>query len=186
MGIYLDSDATIGKLIVLDEAHKVSLAPSSLSPTIITNCCSTLTAYQCPKLLQDPFLHYQTATPYEARVLISTQEPTISPRLIDLCTMTVIHRFISPDWMNVLKKHVFILEDDKESSGRSSVFNQILRLKIREAFVYAPSAVTGTSTNNEDESAGENQDWKSTADELIKVRIRKRVTWDGGASVLCV
>ena len=29
-------------------------------------------------------------------------------------------------------------------------------------------------------------DWKTAADELIRVRIRKRVTWDGGASIVCV
>ena len=40
------------------------------------------------------------------RVVISTQKPTISPDLIALCSITVIHRFTSPAWYAVLKKHI--------------------------------------------------------------------------------
>jgi hypothetical protein len=123
---------------------------------------------------------------YGARVLISTQEPTLSPRLIDLCTMTVIHRFTSPDWMSVLKKHVSIPENGKNNGERGSVFNQILRLKTGEAFVFAPSAIIEVSTNDEEMEDDGDQELKMAADELFKVRMRKRVTWDGGASIVCV
>jgi hypothetical protein len=34
---------------------------------------------------------------YGARMIISIQEPTISPRLIDLCSVTVIYFFSSPE-----------------------------------------------------------------------------------------
>lgn len=40
------------------------------------------------------------------RIVISTQEPTISPRLLDLCTMTFVHRFTSPEWLKVLREHL--------------------------------------------------------------------------------
>ena len=74
---------------------------------------------------------------YGARVLISTQEPTVSPRLIDLGAMAVVHRFSSPEWMNVLKKHISILENSKANYSEGSLFNQILRLKTGEALVFA-------------------------------------------------
>ena len=41
-----------------------------------------------------------------ARVIIATQEPTISPKLLDLCSMTFVHRFTSPEWLETLKKHL--------------------------------------------------------------------------------
>lgn len=43
--------------------------------------------------------------------------------------MTVIHRFTSPEWMNVMMKHVSIQENDKVDGAGSGLFNQILGLK---------------------------------------------------------
>ena len=40
---------------------------------------------------------------FGARVIISSQEPTISPRLMDLCSMIMVHRFTSPEWFGVLR-----------------------------------------------------------------------------------
>ncbi|KAL8924794.1 MAG: hypothetical protein Q9208_003884 [Pyrenodesmia sp. 3 TL-2023] len=37
------------------------------------------------------------------RIVIATQEPTISPKLLDLCSMTIVHRFTSPDLLQTLK-----------------------------------------------------------------------------------
>ena len=45
---------------------------------------------------------------FGARVVISTQEPTISTSLIALCPITVMHRFTSPDWFHALQKHISI------------------------------------------------------------------------------
>jgi hypothetical protein len=117
---------------------------------------------------------------FGARVLIATQEPTISSRLIDLCSVTIIHRFSSPEWLNVLKKHISISEVDGGDQGNERLFNKIVRLKTGEALIFAPSAISGTVDN-----AGERA-WTAAADELLRVRVRKRVTWDGGRSVVCV
>ena len=35
-------------------------------------------------------------------VIISTEEPAISPKLLDLSTMTIVHRFTSPEWFRTL------------------------------------------------------------------------------------
>lgn len=125
---------------------------------------------------------------YGARVIISTQEPTISPHLIDLCSMTVIHRFTSPEWMRVLSQHVSITEHDTDNKNDAggSLFHKILRLKTGEALIFAPSAVLGRCTNKDETSESGEQAWDTAADKLIRVRVRKRVTWDGGASVVCV
>ena len=41
-----------------------------------------------------------------ARVIISTQEPTISTTLLNLCSVTIVHRFTSPEWLRILKNHI--------------------------------------------------------------------------------
>lgn len=126
---------------------------------------------------------------YGARILVSTQEPSIAPGLIDLCNMTVIHRFTSPDWMNALKKHISISEDDQTKTGetKASLYDKILKLNTGEALVFAPSAIVGaTPGDGEDVAGGGGRDWQTADNELIRLRVRKRVTWDAGASVVCV
>src|SRR5450432_131959 len=41
-----------------------------------------------------------------ARIVISTQEPTISPALLDLSSVTIVHRFTSPYWLRSLRQHL--------------------------------------------------------------------------------
>jgi len=106
------------------------------------------------------------------RVIISTQEPTVSTDLIALCSVTVIHRFTSPTWYAALKQHISAMEGEDKI-----IMPQIEELKTGEALVYAPSAVLGTCE-------GESQ-IKSTG-RLMKMHVRKRVTFDGGESVMAV
>ncbi|KAH9209087.1 hypothetical protein DL95DRAFT_438120 [Leptodontidium sp. 2 PMI_412] len=161
MGLYLESDSTVGKVIVLDEAHKyMTGTPAS---TALTESLMGVIRQQ---------------RHYGARVIISTQEPTISPKLIDLCSITIIHRFSSPEWLDVLKRHLPVFDRDGDKSNKADLQKQILRLKTGEALVFAPSAILGAS-----DDAGER---KVGTDTLFSMRIRKRVTWDGGKSILCI
>lgn len=117
---------------------------------------------------------------YGARVIISTQEPSISPKLIDLCSLTVMHRFSSPEWLDVLQKHILVKDEAGERGSKVGLLREIMRLRTGEAFVFAPSAIFG-GENDEGESRR-----RSGADELLKIKMRKRVTWDGGRSIVCV
>ena len=40
------------------------------------------------------------------RMFISTQEPTISTALLNLCSTAIVHRFSSPEWLRVLQRHL--------------------------------------------------------------------------------
>lgn len=111
---------------------------------------------------------------YGARVIISTQEPTISPRLIDLCSITFIHRFSSPEWLDVLQRHILVLDEEGERGNKVALLRDIMRLKTGEALVFAPSAILGANDEVEGRIIG--------ADTLIRMRMRKRVSWDGGRS----
>lgn len=106
-----------------------------------------------------------------ARVIISTQEPTIATELIALCSVTVMHRFTSPAWYVALRKHINAVDDDKE------IMQQIENLETGETLVYSPNAVLG---KNDDGSL-----IKATG-RLLRLNIRNRVTLDGGASIMAV
>ncbi len=114
---------------------------------------------------------------YGARVIISTQEPTISPQLIDLCSITVIHRFSSPEWFSILRRHISIIDESNSGKG-VELFQRIVSLRTGEALVFAPSAIVSTAD-------GEGK-WAKLSDGILNVRVRKRVTWDGGRSVVAV
>lgn len=110
------------------------------------------------------------------RVVISTQEPTVSPRLLDLCTVTIVHRFTSPEWFRTLRKHLASVSTLDEMEGRhSSTFVEIVDLEPGEALIFCPSAMLEPVENKAPKKLG--MGW-------LKVRVRRRLTEDGGRSIL--
>ena len=113
------------------------------------------------------------------RVIIATQEPTISPSLLDLCSMTIVHRFTSRAWLTALQSHPAAVSSEGESSkqGVQDVFKQIVELEAGQGLIFSPSAMVGVD------------DYKKTrmqklGIQYIKVLIRQRRTADGGRSIL--
>lgn len=111
---------------------------------------------------------------FGVRVIISTQEPTMSPRLMDLCSMTVVHRFTSPEWFSVLRQHISV---EGEGKNPAELFKRILNLRVGEALLFAPSALLRSRNGRTPERLGP---------EILQVKVRKRLTWDGGKSIVCV
>ena len=198
LSIFLSQKNSIGKVIALDEAHKYMGDTAG---------CATFTK----TLLTTVRVQRHEG----ARVIISTQEPTISPRLLDLCTVTIVHRFSSPDWLNTIKRHLAGMSaayraiersdgssteagdadaivdgasglDTTGSDPASELFTKIVGLRVGEALVFAPSAAMslerGTRTGNTSKS--EDVTLKRLGHEVLKVRIRKRLTADGGESIM--
>ncbi|UPX19819.1 uncharacterized protein EKO05_0010070 [Ascochyta rabiei] len=150
---FLQSPAP-AKMLVLDEAHKYMLdTPGS---KVLTNYLTAVIRLQ----------RHQGA-----RIVVSTQEPTIATELIALCSVIIMHRFTSPAWYAALRRHINAVDDDK------AIMQQIESLETGEALVYSPNAVLG---KKEDGSLT-----KSTG-RLMKVNIRNRITLDGGASIMAV
>lgn len=106
------------------------------------------------------------------RVIISTQEPTIDTRLMDLSSATIIHRFTSPKWFDELRKHISVKGDESDEE----LFDRIVNLRVGEALMYAPSAMV----EGNDGTVGK------LGAEVITVGVRQRITWDGGRSVFAV
>lgn len=113
-----------------------------------------------------------------ARVMISTQEPTISPVLLDLSSVTIVHRFTSLEMEGGDANN-----DSSKSRDKTKVLEQMLdevvTLKVGEALLFAPSTIVGTKTNVDQDTTS-----KRLGMEYLRMRIRLRLTSDGGKSVM--
>ncbi len=116
------------------------------------------------------------------RVVIATQEPTVAPRLIDLCSKTLIHRFTSPNWLDALRSH---LAAGRPAKGEDSLLAKVVNLNTGEALLFAPSAKFEAEERTS--QAGKTT-WepRSLGVEYVKIRIRDRVSSDGGRSICAI
>ena len=120
-----------GLIITLDEAHKF-LDKNIPSAEIFTNSLLTTIREQRHNA---------------ARVIIATQEPTISERLLDLCSVSIVHRFSSPAWFTTLCSHLGGASsltsenaEDKTAVKKEELFKQILALQTGESLVFSPTS----------------------------------------------
>jgi len=133
-----------GKLLVLDEAHKYMESKQSrgLSSAIV----------DCARLMRHDGM----------RLVVSTQSPlSLAPELLELCSMTLLHRFYSQDWLAFLCKKLPITTD---------LATQISQLESGQALVFAARHRLGEAGLVQGQS------------NLFSVDIRKRITSDRGAT----
>lgn len=118
------------------------------------------------------------------RVIIATQEPTISPSLLDLCSITIVHGFKSPAWIEVLRSHLAGVSSEGEASKRGvqDIFEKIVKLDVGQALVFSPSGMLGVDCQDENGSPR----MLKLGTQYVKVRVRKRTTADGGRSMLAI
>ncbi|KFY26164.1 hypothetical protein V491_01432 [Pseudogymnoascus sp. VKM F-3775] len=181
---WTNKDMTTGRIVALDEAHKF-MNESAEAETLTGTLLSTI----------------RLQRHLGARVIICTQEPTISPALLDLCSVTIVHRFTSPEWMRNLKAHLAAVAPDmadqaldagdrqgdlmrEPASGAknhsaSLIFKKIVGLGVGEALIFSPSAMIDV-----DVASDGTWEYVKLNTGFLKVRVRTRPTTDGGKSVL--
>ncbi len=193
LSIFLAQDRSLGRIIALDEAHRYMGETSDSE--VLTN--SLLAAIRFQRHLG-------------ARIVISTQEPTISPKLLDLCSITIVHRFSSPDWLNVLTKHLAGIskvskltskandgdihdeEEEEEETNRHglrgiavSPDDPILDLFAKIVGLRKGEALVFAPSAI---VSLEKQDLKVTprqlAHRVLRVNVRARITEDGGKTIM--
>lgn len=198
--LFLESRGSGSRIVALDEAHKVaSYRCLSLNPVFANfiqfmKSSASATVF-AEKLLQVIRQQRHLAT----RVIIATQEPTISPKLLDLCTMTIVHRFTSPEWFRTLRDHLAGVRTlgeagNMEPNARRDVdriFREIVELGTGEALLFSPAAMlTRTMTAADDGTRqiplGQGMLPEKLGIDWVKIRIRKRLTEDGGRSIMAV
>ncbi|RYP91349.1 hypothetical protein DL770_002489 [Monosporascus sp. CRB-9-2] len=163
LSIFLEERHRCGRIVALDEAHK--FLTQSGEAHVFTNELVSVIRQQ-----------RHTGT----RVVIATQEPTLSPELITLANVTFVHRFLSPSWYEVLKKH--LAGADKQDPGsQNSLFRTIVSLRTGQALLFCPTAQMDVVDGS---PGGGSARWaRSLNDGYVKIRIRKRLTMDGGKSI---
>lgn len=104
LSLFLEQDAQrVGRIVALDEAHKY-MNDSGEASALTEQLLATI----------------RLQRHLGARVVISTQEPTVSPRLLDLCSVTVVHRFTSPEWLRALRRHLAGAEETAGMLARAA------------------------------------------------------------------
>jgi hypothetical protein len=111
-----------------------------------------------------------------ARVIVSTQEPTVVPAsVLDLLSWIICHRFSSPSWVTHLKNHICVEEEAEEDKKKVVEWGKrVMMLRTGEAILYSAASLFATA-NGETAPLG-------TGYAIIMTR--PRLTSDGGASLL--
>ena len=153
LALVFESNQNVGKVIALDEAHKF-ISSNDVTGNAFMNSILEIVREQRHK---------------GARVIVSTQEPSLSPKLLDLCSMTFVHRCSSPAWLSKLKTHLVAAQALAET-----LVDGIVNLGAGKSILFAPSAMLATPE-------GEQMKLGCSA---VKFKIRPRITHDGGRSVM--
>ncbi|EXJ92553.1 hypothetical protein A1O3_01105 [Capronia epimyces CBS 606.96] len=156
LSIFMENRGECGRVIALDEAHKF-LTKSGEAEKLTEQLISLIRQQR----------HLAT------RVIVATQEPTLSPSLLDLCNVSIVHRFNSPAWFNEMRGHLAGARLGSDSD-KEELFEMIVGLQTGEALVFCPSALLDVGGGDVDR----------LKDAFIKIAIRSRVTVDGGKSIM--
>ncbi|KAG9772795.1 hypothetical protein KCU88_g6032, partial [Aureobasidium melanogenum] len=156
LSIFMENRGECGRIIALDEAHKFLTK---------TGEAEKLTEQLVSLIRQQRHL--------ATRVIIATQEPTLSPTLLDLCNVSIVHRFNSPAWYKVLRDHLAGACLNFRSDGEE-LFATIVGLQPGHALIFCPSALLDVAGGNV----------ATLKNSFFRIRIRARITVDGGRSIM--
>jgi hypothetical protein len=110
-----------------------------------------------------------------ARVIISTQEPTVVPSsMLDLMSYIICHRFSSPSWIRHLRGHISAHTDT--TTGAQAWDGAVVELETGEALLFSPNALCANGRG----------ELVKLGNGHIHLFTRPRITRDGGRSVLAV
>ncbi|KAI1942110.1 hypothetical protein LOY94_006745 [Ophidiomyces ophidiicola] len=181
LGIFLDGRRLGNRIVALDEAHKF-LAATSDEALVLTETLLSIIRQQ---------RHLGT------RVIIATQEPAISPKLLDLCDVSIVHRFTSPAWYKVLETHlagavVGVSREEQSKFDVNNLFAKIVMLETGEALVFSANGVFDVCKSRTEDQTCENDGDGTRAGYVlvklgpryIRLRMRARLSADGGRSIL--
>ncbi|KAF2450187.1 hypothetical protein P171DRAFT_450876 [Karstenula rhodostoma CBS 690.94] len=162
-----------GKIVALDEAHNYMTEDGNSAKAFTEKLLRTVREQR-----------HQAV-----RVVVATQEPSINPQLLDLCSITMVHRCTSPEWFKVLKQHIAALYlnslisathggvyngTEEATRDDKALFNEIVRLKLGESLLFCPTAAVKVAGEGIGRMEGS----------YVKFKTRQRVTADGGKSKL--
>jgi len=93
--------------------------------------------------------------------------------------VAIVHQFQSPEWYQVLKRHLAALAPHSNGGDPGDiVFKTIVKLKTGEALVFCPKSYFDVEIED-----GQIV-FKPLDDGYAKIKIRKKMTADGGKSIV--
>ncbi|KAJ5721602.1 uncharacterized protein N7483_009536 [Penicillium malachiteum] len=146
ISLFLKERQNAGRIFALDEAHKFLGAKSSEAAELNDTLLSIVRQQR----------HLAT------RVIIATQEPTVSPQFLDLCNFTLIHRFNSPAWFQAIRSHLAGASGDKVTDAQAfenDLFRRIVNLKTGQALLFCPTGMFVTKETGDRVAEG-GKNWK--------------------------
>ena len=160
-------DTRCGKVVVCDEAHKY-FHQEGLSTSIV----------ETVRLMRHEGI----------RVIVSTQSPnTMPPELLELSTITVLHRFHSQGWWKYLSSKIPLpLDGFKKvrslNPGEAVVFAQGAKLNLGEQSVDCVPECWEEWNDNEHKEGTSSEDINN--EDVFVMSVRERITRDRGRSRL--
>lgn len=100
--------------------------------------------------------------------------------MLDLCTFALVFGFSAPKWSNHIGEHLNGLGLDGQQ-----LYKQAVTLQPGEALCFSPSALVMPGQTEHGGDGGAVQPIRLGSG-YLRIRTRKRVTLDGGASLLAV
>ncbi|KAG8782690.1 hypothetical protein FRC19_007403 [Serendipita sp. 401] len=157
LGLFIEWKTNSGKLIVLDEAHKY-----------LTNAdANRFTKSICSIIRQQRHL--------AARVIVSTQEPTVVPSsVLDLLAWIICHRFSSPSWVKHLAHHVCVEQEIKDAEPSPEWGKRVMTLKTGQALLFSPASLF----------MSDKKCLVTLSTGYAVIKSRPRLTRDGGESIM--
>nr|OQO18693.1 hypothetical protein B0A51_14566 [Rachicladosporium sp. CCFEE 5018] len=151
-------------VVALDEAHK--FLDKSAAASLFTDSLLTVIREQRHKGI---------------RVVVATQEPTISEKFLDLCSMTIDHGFNSSDWFKALKGHLSGASELLTTTAeQAALLKEIIALHQGESLVFSPTSYVHTAVENGKVVP------KKLAGGVLRMQTRLRQGDDGGRSIMAV
>ena len=161
-------------VVVLDEAHKYLINSDTARLTQSISSIIRLQRHLATRvIIATQVGHHHpivTCSPCSPHV----QEPTVIPStMLDLASFIICHRFTSPSWCRHLAQHV----SAGDNAETAQWFQDVMLLATGQCVVFSPSALVMTSNDSSVRLLGR---------DYLKLRVRPRLTQDGGTSLLAV
>ena len=161
-------------VVVLDEAHKYLINSDTARLTRSISSIIRMQRHLATRVIIATQVGHHHSTVTHSPCSLHVQEPTvIPPTILDLASFIVCHRFTSPSWCRHLAQHV----SAGDNAETAQWFQDVMLLATGQCVVFSPSSLVMTSNDCSVRLLGRG---------YLKLRVRPRLTLDGGTSLLAV
>ena len=161
-------------VVVLDEAHKYLTNNDTARLTQSISSIIRLQRHLATRVIVATQVRYHRSIVTRSSCSLHVQEPTVIPStMLDLASFIICHRFTSPSWCRHLARHV----SAGDNAETAQWFQDVMLLSTGQCVVFSPSALVMKSNDGSVRLLGR---------DYLKLRVRPRLTLDGGTSLLAV